>query len=113
MRSRTSKASGAAQQARMIEAVPELLDEAILNAFLAGAAELITQREDIDVPDWTQEHSRFLPEPHIFGCAPRPAPTCWSKHPGRFGGETSFVAARGCAANAWDHARPSAPLSPE
>ena len=55
----------------LIEDEPALLSvdgmDAIYNVYLAGVAEIITERYGLPCPAWTSKPSRFLPEPVYFG----------------------------------------------
>lgn len=61
--------TGAVDIARSIAAEPVLLRDAWMNVHLAGIAEFLAQRENVEVPSWALDQRRFLAEPLVCGGA--------------------------------------------
>jgi len=73
-----------AQQQSMILREPVLLTQPMLNAFLAGVAEFVAQRSDVDVPAWAVGPDRFLREPVFWGRRPQTHAHMLVETPGPF-----------------------------
>ncbi len=72
------------RQYALIEEEPVLLPHAWMNVFLAGVAELIARRADIEPPLWTEKPERFLPKPLIYGFLPETRAYMIRETPGPF-----------------------------
>ncbi len=71
-------------QMRMIEYEPPELEEPWMNVLLAGMAEFIARREDLDPPAWTEKPERFLQKPKFWGVKPETRAYMLSETPGPF-----------------------------
>lgn len=87
---------------RMIKDEPAELPSATLNAFLAGVAEFIAQRHDLDVPQWALSESRFLPRPIFWGIRPQTRAHMLAQTPGPFRRRNLFCGYVWLRSNRWD-----------
>lgn len=90
------------RQAEMIADEPMLLEEAWCNALLAGMAEFIAQREDIEVPSWALKPERFLPKPVFWGVTPQMRAHMLAETPGPFRRRNLFCGYVWLRSSRWD-----------
>jgi len=95
--------------ALMIQDEPAELPFAPFNAFLAGAAEVLAQRQDIAVPDWALAESRFLPRPAFWGSRPQTRSYMLVETPGPFRRRNLFCGYVRLHSNRWSNASGASP----
>lgn len=89
------------RQLEMIIDEPELLPQPWCNVVLAGMAEFIAQREDIEVPSWTLKPERFLPKPMFWGVTPQMRAHMLVETPGPFRRRNLFCGYVWLRSNRW------------
>lgn len=72
------------RQLEMIAGEPMWLQEPWMDALLAGMAEFIANREDLNPPAWTEDAHRFLAEPRFWGYRPETRALMLAETPGPF-----------------------------
>jgi len=90
------------RQRSMISDEPPLLARPALNAFLAGAAEFIAQRADVEAPLWTMRPERFLQKPVFWGLRPQMRAHLLAETPGPFRRRNLFCGYVWLRSSRWD-----------
>lgn len=76
--------ASAQRQWAMIEEEPQLLPWEWANVLLAGMAEFIAHRADLEPPAWTDKPERFLARPRFWGVRPQTRAHMLAETPGPF-----------------------------